>query len=287
MIKKIVRYVINCGETETIRDALHRHKFNLLKKIYKKKYSIVDLKTFFIENGLKKNDVIMLQSSWRAFIGFQGSPKDVIDTILEIIGEEGTLLMPTFSGNIKHIDLYRDNSKLGAISEEFRKMDNVKRSSDSFFPISGLIKDADAFLEDHINSKKPFDEYSPFGKLLKKDGKLVFLGLGKKPYKVSFIHYFTTLMSTHDDFYSNCYNQKVDCIIYDNKIEQKINKKIIVRNDKCSNNNKNIKLAMKKTKHRSSKIGCLDLYICESNDLITTMTVMDKKGMKFYNIKDR
>ncbi|MEG0254912.1 AAC(3) family N-acetyltransferase [Vagococcus sp.] len=282
-VKKILRKIIFCRDNETILDCLNRHKYHFLKKIYFKKFSIDDFEESLKKVGIGSGDIIFLQSSWRPFIGFQGKPEDVIEAILNIIGDDGVLMVPSFSGDEKKIDIKNDSSKLGIISEEFRKNYSSIRSLDAFFPISGKGKNVNCFLEKHVNSKKPFDSDSPLNKLLEKNGKLLFLGLGKTPYKVSMIHLFTTLQSEKQSFYKNCYTKTITSEIIGP--HQNFQKKVIVRNHNCSNNNKLIKKMMKNVKHESTKLCLLDLYVCESQTLFNEMNLLDKKNFRFYKVK--
>jgi aminoglycoside 3-N-acetyltransferase len=44
------------------------------------------------ELGLEKGDVVLVHSSFKSFGGVEGGPQTVIDALLEVLGEEGTLV---------------------------------------------------------------------------------------------------------------------------------------------------------------------------------------------------
>ena len=49
----------------------------------------------FKDLGLEKGDVVLVHSSYKSFGGVEGGPQTVIDALLSILGEEGTLIVPT------------------------------------------------------------------------------------------------------------------------------------------------------------------------------------------------
>lgn len=282
-LKKFLRKIIRCRSNETIRDCMHRHKYNFLKRIIKTEYTKEDFKKILENSDINKGDTIFVQSSWRAFVGFKGSPEDIINILTDLIGEEGILMMPTFSGDIQKIDIMNDSSQLGVITEVFRKKENTYRSLDSYFPLSILGNNSKYFAENHLKSCSPFDNYSPMYQLLENNGKLLFLGLGKYPHKVSFIHMFTTLKAKSSQFYQICYSKELDCEI---KIgEKKYSKKILIRNANYSNNKNNIKKALKVTTHENNKIGITDIYSCCTDDLMKTLEEFEKNSIRFYKVK--
>jgi aminoglycoside 3-N-acetyltransferase len=51
----------------------------------------------FRELGVMKGDVLFIHSSYKSFGGVEGGPQTVINALLDVIGVEGTLIMPTFN----------------------------------------------------------------------------------------------------------------------------------------------------------------------------------------------
>ncbi|MFA4855168.1 MAG: AAC(3) family N-acetyltransferase [archaeon] len=149
----------------------------LTKKIVTKEMFLKGLE----ELGIKKGDAVEVHSSLSSFGFVEGGAKTVIESILEQVGEEGTVLMPTFHGfnlhDIQPFDAEKSKSVVGTITECFRKFDGVERSLHPTHSVAVCGKHAKYLIKDTLESKTPFDEHSPFYKLLSLDAKIVCLGV--------------------------------------------------------------------------------------------------------------
>jgi aminoglycoside 3-N-acetyltransferase len=135
--------------------------------------------------GLKKGDSVLVHSSMSK-IGFvNGGPETVIKALTEVIGNEGTLLFPTFPAkgrNKDHLeinpffDIKNTPSQMGAITEHFRKMKGVLRSFHPTDPIAALGPLAEYYTNSHYDQLTPYNANSPFRKLCEKNGKILMLG---------------------------------------------------------------------------------------------------------------
>ena len=169
---------------------------NIIKSKRKEWLSWRD-KTFFafgpqeLEDGLKSlglrpSDVVLVHSSFDAFRGFQGKPSDVIDTLQRVVGAAGIVMMPTmaFSGTaydyaLAHpvTDLRRAPSRMGLLTELFRRLPGVIRSAHPTHPIAVWGGDAAAVAADHHLARTPCGAPSPLRQLLDRDGKILLLGV--------------------------------------------------------------------------------------------------------------
>lgn len=138
MLKKMLRKILGCRNSETIRDAIFRHRINFQKIFYRKKIEIEDFEKKLREVNIKNGDNIMLHSSWRSFFNYNGKPEDIINTVIKIIGDQGTLIMPCYGTNKEKFDVDKDPSVAGVISETFRKHKGVYRSHGSHFACAAL-----------------------------------------------------------------------------------------------------------------------------------------------------
>lgn len=284
-LRLIIRRILGCREKETINDCVDRRKYNLLRKVYKKKYKIDDFERLIKKLGIQKSDNIFVQSSWRSFVGFNGRPEDIIMSLENIIGTKGHLMMPSGSADKECLNIEKDSSVMGVITEIFRLNDETNRSLDSYFPISISGVNSEKISKNHLNSISPFDKDSPLSYLHQNSGKLVFLGMGKIPFKVSFIHLFTYAMKDKVDFYDNCYKTYLDTTIIDEK--KVYNKKLLVRDDSVENNNVNIKRAVKNSSKKTGRIGLVDIVIIDTVDLYNELMKMDNKGKHFYKLNKK
>lgn len=136
--------------------------------------------------GLKAGDSVLVHSSFSK-IGFvQGGPKTIIDALLQVIGPEGNLLMPSspnagyqldYIRNLKAFDVANEPSKMGAITEYFRKIPGVKRSESPTEPVCCFGPKADWFTGGHLGELTPYTEKSPFARLAQVNGKILYIGV--------------------------------------------------------------------------------------------------------------
>lgn len=136
--------------------------------------------------GIEEGDSILVHSSFSK-IGFvEGGPKTFVDGLLAAIGTSGNLLMPSspnagyqldYIRNLNEFDVRNDASKMGAITEYFRTLPGVKRSESPTEPVCCLGPKADWFTNGHLGEITPYTENSPFARLSKANGKILYVGV--------------------------------------------------------------------------------------------------------------
>jgi aminoglycoside 3-N-acetyltransferase len=72
-----------------------------------------DIKTGLRELGLKKGDAVGVHSSLSQFGYVEGGAGAVIDALLEVVGEEGTIVMPTHSSNLLKVEMSPEQKAMG------------------------------------------------------------------------------------------------------------------------------------------------------------------------------
>jgi aminoglycoside N3'-acetyltransferase len=162
-----------------------------------------DLQTCLRKIGVSPGDVVLVHGSFDAFGGFRGTPTDVIRVLQQVVGEHGALLMPTMpftglaldfarSGTI--LDVRRTASKMGLLSEVFRRSAKVIRSVHPTHPVAIWGENAASLASGHADARTPCGQGSPFHKLLDARGKVLFLGTD--------IHSFTFLHTLEEMYES-------------------------------------------------------------------------------------
>jgi len=142
---------------------------------------VADLKAIGISSG----DSVLVHSSLSK-IGFvEEGAGTVVSALFEVVGENGTLLFPTFPAKGRNkdyletgvpFDIKNTPSQMGSITEYFRKLDGVYRS---FHPTDAVCAKgplAEYFTNSHFGQLTPYNENSPFRKLCTKKGKILMLG---------------------------------------------------------------------------------------------------------------
>ena len=130
-------------------------------------------------------DVLLVHCSFDAFRAFRGRPTDVIEVLQTLVGPAGVLLMPTmpFSRTAvewarEHptVDLRRAPSRMGLVSEVFRRSPGVVRSVHPTHPVAAWGDQAQSLIADHWRATTPCGAGSPYHRLLERDGRILLLG---------------------------------------------------------------------------------------------------------------
>jgi aminoglycoside 3-N-acetyltransferase len=136
--------------------------------------------------GIQEGDVVLVHSALSKMGYVQNGPKTVVESLLEVLGNEGHLLMPTSPNNGRQFDFMQTNpvfdvmhspSKMGAISEYFRKLPGIKRSLHPTESVACLGPDAEEFVRGHFGALTAYQADSPFGKVIEKNGKILMIGV--------------------------------------------------------------------------------------------------------------
>ena len=69
--------------------------------------------------GLKQTDHVIVHSSLSSFGKVAGGPGSVIDALIEVVGAEGTVIVPTFCDNHEAFDSNKSETNLGLIPQIF------------------------------------------------------------------------------------------------------------------------------------------------------------------------
>ncbi len=116
-----------------------------------------------------------------------------IKALLEIIGPEGTLILPTFTFSFcktGFFDSINTESEVGLLSKVFRKNKDVVRSKHPIYSVAVWGRDREYYL--NASTTTCFGEDGIFGRIHRKgDVKIVFLGI--PVYSLSQLHYLEEL----------------------------------------------------------------------------------------------
>ena len=135
--------------------------------------------------GVRPGQPLLVHSSFDRFAGFSGKVSDVIAALQRAVGEEGILMMPTmpFMGSAvawarehPRVDLRREPSRMGLISEAFRRSPGVVRSVHPTHPVALWGRDAGEWAAGHPLATSPCGRGSPYFRLLECGGDVLLLG---------------------------------------------------------------------------------------------------------------
>lgn len=129
--------------------------------------------------GVTEGSTLVVHSSWNAHNGFRGKPADLVRAFKAAVGESGLLVMTSLPyqnmssaqwlASGKPMNVRRSPSMMGLVSEVFRRSEGVRRSLSATHPLLAWGRDAEAFVEGHEKTDRPFGAGSPFARLLERD----------------------------------------------------------------------------------------------------------------------
>jgi len=136
--------------------------------------------------GVSEGDFVMVHSALDRFGAFKGTPTDVIDVLKRAVGQAGAIMMPTIPFTrtaVEYVsagamfDVQRTPSRVGLLTELFRRSGGVLRSLHPTHPVAVWGRDAAELVEGHAGAETPCGPGTPYAKLLDHDGKIAFLGV--------------------------------------------------------------------------------------------------------------
>ena len=140
-----------------------------------------------IDLGINKGETILVHSSMKSLGGIvEGDSATVIEALLTVLGEDGTLLMPslTYRNVTKESPFFsvkNTPSCLGKLSEDFRVYPGVKRSVHPTHSICAIGRHAEELTCDHIHDHTPVGSHSPLRRMMAYGGRILMLGCGLTP----------------------------------------------------------------------------------------------------------
>ncbi len=159
-----------------------------------KKLIVNELSKRWIKSGLCEGDIFLLHANIRRLL-FEFKKKKIslnikiiIDSFLNVIGKNGTLLMPLFNFDFtteKFFSLNKTISKMGSLSENFRINYKVLRTKHPVYSFGVLGENVKKF---DTNNFSAYGVDSPFDILRKLNGKIGVLDLAEQN-SMTFYHH--------------------------------------------------------------------------------------------------
>lgn len=128
--------------------------------------------------GLKEGNWILMHSSLKSMGYVLGGANAVIDAFMEIVGEEGLFMVPTFTFEnfVPYFEPHHTPSEMGLITETLRQRKESVRSWHPRHSVGVLGKEAKEIVKRHLQGGS-VGPGSPIYKLAKRRGYVLLLGV--------------------------------------------------------------------------------------------------------------
>ena len=199
MLGKLLVKIVGPTIKNHLRAFYHRRKHDFVCTFLS--YGSDELAKALLRLGVQKGDTILLHSAFETSSGFTGSPEDVIDVFLDAVGTGGNLLMVSLAylsssydylKNLKCFDVRKTISRMGLISESFRRRKDVLRSLHPTHPVLACGPQAEWIVRNHEQCLAPCGAGTPFEKLALLNGKVFFFDTPFASF--TFFHYLEDLV---------------------------------------------------------------------------------------------
>lgn len=175
---------------EAIRGGRRRYRslrYRLRERISPTALSVDDVQAALHACGLNNGDACFMQAAMSAFGSFQDGPATVVEALERTVGESGLIAMPAYpltGPAIEHLaagavfDARTTPSRMGAISEAFRRSPGTFRSVHPTHSTCARGAEAESIVRGHESAPTPFGDGTPFPRIIERDALQLFFGCG-------------------------------------------------------------------------------------------------------------
>lgn len=181
--------------------------------------------TYFVSNvlsgywghsGLEQGDTVLIHSSMKRTLrhlmslGAKPEPGLIVDSLLEQIGDSGTLLLPLFNFDFpeeKYFSINDTPSQMGVITEFARKNYLGVRTGHPIYSFYAIGANAEEF--SWIDNKSGYGIDSPFARLRQLGGKIGIVDLDDQNSMTSY-HHVEEMLSVDYRYYKDFSGEYVD-----------------------------------------------------------------------------
>ncbi len=146
-----------------------------------------DIVEGFRHAGLKDGDTILVHSALSSFGYVEGGAGTVINSLLEVVGADGTVIIPTLTGKYTDnkltppiFDVRSTPCWTGRIPETFRQLPEARRSLHPTHSVAAIGAGRDELVNGHETGRSPCDASSPYYKNAMAGGYIILIGVDQE-----------------------------------------------------------------------------------------------------------
>lgn len=217
MIRKIVQRLKVLPETwiAHLCEKMHDNYYTSTKKTTPSTVKLSQIIEFLKTSGVCRGDILFVHSSWDCLNSGSFSAVELIEALLDYLGEHGTLAMPAFPPeNLQVGGTLFDSRRLpsggGLITEVFRRYPGVQRSINLNHSVCAIGPNAVYLTEAHHLSKTSWDKHSPYYRLRDFENAFILgLGVGHRLRVATSLHCVESVLHGEIRYYDKVFREDV------------------------------------------------------------------------------
>lgn len=235
--------------------------------------------------GIEAADTLLVHANFPPDSGFQGTPHDLVTALIELVGEQGTLMMVSqpFRGYAydhlalnKTFDVRKTVSMMGLVTEMFRRTSGTVRSLHPTHPVLAYGKNSQSIVADHEKCLFPCGSGTPFEKFRKLDGKILFFDVGSGAN--TFFHHVEDILKDRLSF--PIYDERLFSIrVIDANGEARIVRTYAFAKGVTRRTDMLERELIRRGKLSRKRIGNSNLILVRARDMVAVMTEMVESGL--------
>lgn len=195
-LRRVVRGALGAGDVHAY---VRLRRLALEKRFHRQPFTLNELRDVLVKLGFERGRVLWVHSSWNEFYNLNAKPSEVIAVMRDLLGPDGTLVMPAFPADpdpAKILEIDFAPSSTGLLTEIFRRGRDVERSINLTSSVCAAGPAAGFLLRDHHHDLFAWGRKTPYCRAMEVDARIVGLGVG------SLVRHMTALHA-------------VECLLYD------------------------------------------------------------------------
>jgi aminoglycoside 3-N-acetyltransferase len=164
---------------QRLRARLRTAKLKAERRRFTEKISREQLRAALLALGPWDGRVVWVQSAWNQFYNVQVKPHEFLALLFELVGPEGTLVMPAFPLDAdpdKVLEIDTCPSSTGLLTELLRRHRNAHRSIHIRSSVVAVGPQAEYITRDHHLTEYSWGPGTPYDRIRELDGLMVALG---------------------------------------------------------------------------------------------------------------
>jgi len=199
MSRGLIAKYLSVKQKRVLKSKFNEVRNKLVRTLFR--YDAVKLKRRLTQIGITATDSLMVHANFGPDSGFRGTPLDLVNALVDLVGAKGNLLMVSlpFRGAAydylalgKRFNVKKTISMMGLVTEMFRRKEGTLRSLHPTHPVLAHGKNAEWLVADHECCLYPCGPGSPFEKFHRLKGKLLFFDVSFR--SITFFHYVEDLL---------------------------------------------------------------------------------------------